>query len=352
MDKPFINQSDLFIGGLDGYPVYRIPSLLLTNNHVLLAFCEARAGLDDTGHIGIALKRSFDNGITWEPMRIIADDGTGTIGNPCPLQDRDTGVLWLFLTRNPGDYNHSILDTPDHTRTVWYMTSEDDGVTWSEMVEVTDSTKDPNWSWYATGPGVGIQLSTGRLIIPCDHVVSSILKSHIIYSDDRGATWHIGGSLGEQTNECQVVELADGSLLISSRWHGEEGQRAFATSKDGGLTWSEVRLEPAIYEPTCQGSIIRYQYRNFLLFSNPACGYGDDRTDVKVRLSDDDGKTWPVGKTIEPGHSAYSCLCELSDNTIGCLYERGNLNPYEKITFAHFNLEWLTDDKDKINGRD
>ena len=70
---------------------------------------------------------------------------------------------------------------------------------------------------------------------------------------------------------------------------------------------------------------------------------------MTVRLSYDEGKSWPVAKQLHGGPSAYSCLTVLSDMTIGCLYERGDGTPYEKITFAHFDIEWLTNGEDSLS---
>lgn len=348
-----LQQTDLFVNEQDGYHTYRIPSVIVTDQGTVLAFCEGRKhGRGDSGKIDIVLKRSFDSGTTWTPMQVVAEDGPNTIGNPCPVVDRDTGIIWLLLTHNLGkDTERQIMeDTSKGTRTVYVMKSTDDGETWSKPVELTETTKRPTWRWYATGPGVGIQLSTGRLVIPCDHSEHGLpghpYRSHVIYSDDHGKTWQIGGVVGEKVNECQVVELANGSLLINMRSYHGENRRAISTSGDGGLTWSEIELDPTLIEPVCQASFIRYD-ENRLLFSNPA---STKREKMTVRISYDEGKTWAVSKVLYTGPSAYSCLTVLPDSqsgrphyTIGCFYERGGQSSYEKITFARFPIEWLED---------
>jgi sialidase-1 len=271
--------------------------------------------------------------------------------------DRSTGTIWMPLTRNRGDEPESQImkGTTTEPRTVWLTKSTDDGVTWSEPVNISETTRKPHWRWYATGPGVGIQLKTGRMVIPCDHSDHSDAKkhpygSHVIYSDDAGASWKLGGVITDKVNECQVVELADGSLMMNMRCYAGKNRRAISTSKDGGLTWSEPTLDEALIEPVCQASFLRYTLadthgRNRLLFSNPA---STARVNMTVRLSYDEGKTWPVARTINPGPSAYSCLTVLPGLTIGCLYERGDRHPYEKITFARLTLDWLTDGADRI----
>lgn len=352
---PGLQETDLFVAGQGGYHTYRIPSLLVTPKGTLLAFCEARKnGRGDSGDIDLVLRRSTDNGATWEPQRVIADDGPHTIGNPCPVHDRDTGTLWLPLTHNLGqDLQKQIVEgTAQGTRTVWVMKSTDDGATWSPRVEITPTVKAADWTWYATGPGCGIQTRSGRLLIPCDHYVrgSGMRRSHVIYSDDHGTTWKLGGVVGDHTNECQLVECEDGSLLINMRSYHQKNRRALATSRDGGLTWSPVTLDDTLLEPVCQASLVRYTTqarhgKSRLLFANPA---STRREKMTVRLSYDEGKTWPVARLLHAGPSAYSALAVLPDLTVGCLYERGVKTYSDRLVFARFTAAWLTDNKDSL----
>lgn len=355
-------QQEVFVAGRDGYHTYRIPALIVTTNKTLLAFCEGRKNSrSDTGDIDLLLKRSTDGGKTWGAQQVVWDDGPNTCGNPCPVVDEQTGTIWLLLTHNPGNTVEARIKQhePGGTRTVWVSHSDDDGRTWSSPAEITASTKDPAWGWYATGPGVGIQIQhgphRGRLVIPCDHSFNRAdgaggkagveNGSHVIFSDDHGRTWKLGGTARPQMNESQVVELADGkgTLLLNMRTTSDTNRRGHSLSRDGGQTWTAPEFQPQLVEPRCQASLLRYnwpegQKPGRLLFSNPA---GTGRTNLTVRLSLDDGKTWPVAKTLHEGHSAYSCLAVLPDGSIGCLYERGPANPYQQITFARFPLAWL-----------
>jgi sialidase-1 len=342
-------QTDLFVSGRDGYHTFRIPALHVTPRGTLLAFCEGRKkGRGDSGDIDLVLRRSRDAGATWGPLQVIADDGPNTVGNPCPVLDRRTGTLWLLLTRNLGGDTEGTIraGTSKGTRSVWVMKSTDEGATWSRPTDITKAVKDPKWTWYATGPGCGIQLRSGRLVVPCDHTEAGTrtFRSHVIYSDDGGATWKKGGALGEKTNECQVIERADGSLLLNMRSYHGKNRRAVATSPDGGLSWSKVTLDEALLEPVCQASLIRYDPpaaggKGRVLFANPA---STKREKLTIRLSHDEGRTWPVARLLHAGPAAYSALAVLPGGAVGCLYERGRRSPYEQITLARFDLAWLT----------
>jgi sialidase-1 len=340
-------QQAVFVAGQEGYHTFRIPALIVSAKGTVLAFCEGRRdSRSDTGDIDLVLKRSFDGGRTWGPLQVVADDGPHTIGNPCPVVDQKTGTIWLPLTRNAGEDTQKQIEagTGRESRTVWMSRSTDDGATWGRPVNITSAVKRPDWSWYATGPGCGIQLASGRLLIPCDHRVlgSMLARSHVIYSDDQGATWNLGGVLGEKTNECQAIERADGRLLINMRSYHGESCRAIATSSDGGLTWSDVTLDRALVDPVCQASLLRHAAaqdgRPRVLFSNPA---STKRERMTVRVSHDEGGAWPASKVLHAGPAAYSSLAVLPGGAVACLYERGEQNAYETITLARFSLEWL-----------
>jgi len=354
------HNTDVFISGQEGYHTYRIPALLTTKKGSLLAFCEGRkTGRSDSGNIDLLVKRSVDNGKTWSRRQVVWDDKKNTCGNPCPVVDQQTGTIWLLMTWNRGDDREGAIkkNTSRDTRRVWVSQSNNDGLRWSKPIEITATAKRPEWRWYATGPGVGIQLQKGpwkgRMVIPCDHSIVSAddpdgYNSHVIISDDHGKTWYIGGVISPKVNECQVVELDNGTLMINMRnYDRSKTTRAIATSTDGGITFSKVSHDPALVEPICQASFLRYTLRskhgrNRLLFSNPAHAKRGDRRDMTVRLSYDEGRSWPVSKLLYAGPSAYSCLTILPDGNIACLYEAGQKSPYEKIIFTSFTLDRLT----------
>ena len=339
-------QAPVFVAGEGGYHTYRIPALIVSPKGTLLAFCEGRKkGRGDAGDIDLLLRRSFDGGKTWRPVQVIWDDADNTCGNPCPVVDAATGTIWLLLTHNLGTDTEAMIveGKSKGTRTVWVTHSSDNGATWARPVEITRDVKPKDWTWYATGPGVGIQTKSGRLVVPCDNKVAGTKarQSHVIYSDDHGKSWKLGGVVGPDCNESQVVELADGTLMLNMRSYQANNRRLVARSKDGGLTWSKPVEDPALIEPVCQASILRYPgEKGAILFSNPA---STRREKMTVRLSRDEGQTWPIARELHAGPAAYSCLAVLPDGTVACLYERGEKNPYETITLARFSFNWLTE---------
>jgi len=353
-----IERTAVFESGREGYHAFRIPSVIVTPGGTLLALCEGRkSSLSDHGDIDLVCKTSVDAGRTWSPLRVVYEEGGDaktTIGNPCPVVDASTKTLWLPFCR-------------DNDR-VFVTSSKDDGQTWSKPREITPDVKRPGWTWYATGPGIGIQLTQGahkgRLLIPCDHRETIdgqvVMLSHVFYSDDAGQSWTLGQSVGKHTDECQLAELSDGTVQINMRNYWERtgkqpvkgGMRAIAHSRDGGETWSPLTFDAALIEPVCQASLLRLPAANDdaggLLFSNPASK--KDRRKLTVRLSRDDGKTWPVSRVLHEGPSAYSCLTVLPDRTVGCLFEAGEKTAYERIDFARFELSWLAEATAKASG--
>ncbi len=344
-------QQPVWQSGRDGYHTYRIPALAVTGRGTVLAFCEGRkGGSGDAGDIDLLLKRSADGGATWSPQQVLWDDGANTCGNPCVVVDGDTGVVWLLCTWNRGDdREQQIIDqTSKDTRRVFVLQSGDDGATWSRPAEITADVKRPDWTWYATGPGSGIQLragaAKGRLVIPCDHIEagSSDYYSHVVYSDDHGKSWRLGGRAPKpQVNECQVAELADGRLLLNMRnYDPAQRRRQVATSRDGGLTWQGQRFEPALVDPICQAALeylpATASGAGVLLFTNPADA--ERRVRLTLRASFDEGMTWPRETVLHAGPSAYSDLAVLPNGQVACLYEAGERGAYEAIAFQRLTV--------------
>jgi sialidase-1 len=175
-------------------------------------------------------------------------------------------------------------------------------------------------------------------------------RSHLFFSDNGGRSWRLGASSDPGTNESQVVELADGRLMLNMRNHPPkpENFRLVAISTDRGATLSAAAPDRTLVEPPAQASLLRYstekaQDRNRLLFANPASA---KRERLTVRLSYDEGRSWRMERVVHQGPAAYSSLVVLPDRSIGVLFERGDRSPYERISFARFTLGWLTEGKD------
>jgi sialidase-1 len=311
----------------------------------LLAFAEARRNhCGDADDIDLVVRRSDDGGSTWSPMQLIWDDGANTCGNPAPIVDERTGRILLLSTWNLGlDHEPQIISqTSKDTRRIFVLHSEDDGKSWSKAREITKDVKQPDWTWYATGPCNGIQIRkgahAGRLIVPCDHIEAGSKKyySHAIYSDDGGDNWKLGGSTPtDQVNECTVAELSKGELLLNMRNYNNIRFRQTSLSDDGGQTWSALRQDTSLPEPVCQASLVRLWdagRKPVLAFSNPASQKG--RVNLTVRWSFDGGLSWPVSKGVHQGPAAYSNLVELPGRKLGLLFEGGAKSAYEGIAWT------------------
>lgn len=352
MSKP--DMPDLitvFQAGGDGFPTCRIPSLLTAADGTLLAFCEGRQQRGDHASNSIVLKRSLDSGRTWQGPRIVADEGDDSLNDPSAVLDRRTGRVVLHYTRFAAGY-HTDRAVPGyddpHAARNYVTTSDDHGASWSPPADVTRQVKRPEVRCAVTTCGVGTQLRRGPHAGRLVHAVYQFgglvdRESYAIFSDDGGASWAMGtGALdphGDWAGEPQVVELADGRVMLNART--QTTLRKVAVSDDGGASFGDLAPDPALIDPACQGSILRCGdpldgEPSQVLFANAASR--TERANGTVRLSLDEGATWPVGRTIYPGSFAYSCLAVLADGTLGCLFEADD---YERIVLARFSLAWL-----------
>lgn len=319
---------------------YRIPSLVALPGDVLLAFAEARADpWSDWGNIDLVMRRSFDAGDTWSAMEVVAAAGAHTAGNPCPVYDETTGVLHVM-------YN---VDNEQ----VWVVTTADGGETWSAPRDLTGALgiRPIPGTFHVThgcGPGTGIQLQSGRLVVPAYYWNAS--GCHVIYSDDHGTTWALGGMVGAGA-EPQVVEGVNGSLYINMRNDGAGCNcREVAWSSDGGVTWTAPRPDPALPDVPCQASVARLTHpahyrRGRVLYAGPNYHV---RGHYVVRVSYDEGETWPVERELYPGPAAYGQLVVLSNKSVGLLLECGRYDYREGIQFVRFAPGWIARDSDPL----
>lgn len=342
----FMSGGKAAVGRADSAHTFRIPAVVVTNKGTLLAFAEARRdGGGDTGAIDTVVRRSTDGGQTFGPMHVAAAGQGDVMGNPAPVALR-SGRVVLLTTWNSAAVPEGKTQPGmgANSRRVFVCHSDDDGLTWTSPREITADVKRPAWSWYATGPGAAIQLArgehAGRIVVPCNHREQGIDRSHVITSDDEGATWRLGGVTAEGTNESRAVELADGSVMLNSRNHRSASkQRAVSISADSGDSFDPARFrrDPVLVEPHCQAALVRHSWPaagqpGLLLFSNPASE--TRREGLTLRGSRDDGGTWPWEHLVQPGGSAYSDLAVLPDGRVAVLYEKDGYRSIELVILS------------------
>lgn len=323
-----------FVSGADGYTCYRIPTMVITKNGTILAFSEGRRNsCEDQGDIDIVLKRSTDQGKTWSKLITVKDDGENRCRNQVPIYLPETNRVVLVSCWNIGATG---------TAYVFVTYSDDEGLTWAPEVDITSSVKPAGFGWYATGPCHGIvkerEPNKGRIVVSSNHNIAATQEgySHIIYSDDQGKTWKIGGIVNmSNTNESTVTELGNGNLLLNMRGAdsnrpSDQRFRITSISSDGGLTWSECVYDNNLIEPMCQGSLLTYGVgkdgKGQILFSNPA--HQTSRRNNVLKLSLDDGKSWirEISYTGAENYGGYSDIAKYPDGKIGVLYEYGFKN--------------------------
>ncbi|MGY8770601.1 MAG: sulfatase-like hydrolase/transferase [Pirellulales bacterium] len=349
----------------DGKYGYRIPAITTSKSGTLLAFAERRVGLHDHAKNDIVLRRSRDGGSTWLKQQVLADEGGDSLNDPCVVV-LESGRILLRYTRFPEGVHarasgHTVIaepgyDGPKNVR-VYLMHSDDEGLTWSTPEEVTKSFR--RESAVSVGsPGKAIQLKAGkyagRILFPIyevDDLGNGTRKfsNAVVYSDDGGTTWILSNRLSEGDqisggNEAQLIELTQGEILITSRnQRGDKNLRKLARSKDGGVTWSSLRLASELVTPPCMSSVERIfpptaSKQGWLVHSLP--NTQNKRANGTLFLSKDEGLTWQKNLQIEPNGFAYNCLVELPSGDLGCLYEADG---YKTIQFAQISLKEIAE---------
>lgn len=339
--------------GDDGSKSYRIPGLVRSKAGTLIAVYDIRyrhAG-DLPADVDVGVSRSKDGGQTWEPMIVAMDMGNDPkfgydgVGDPAVLVDPRSGRLWLTALWSHGNraWNGSRAGmTPEETGQFMICHSDDDGVTWSKPVNLTSQLKDPSWWLFYNGPGNGIVMKDGTLVFAAQYRAADGKPwSTLIASKDGGETWFAGTGVKSDTTEAQLVELADGSLMINCR-DNRGGSRTVAVTKDLGKTW---QLHPtdrkALRESTCMASLIAWkhpQHGELLWFSNPDTTRG--RHSMTIKLSTDQGMTWPEKHHLlydSRNGFGYSCLTPVDDQHLGVIYEGISTMYYLRIPLK----EWF-----------
>jgi sialidase-1 len=344
-EKSMPEQTNVFVSGNDGYYGYRIPVIETAPDGSLLALAEARKyNLGDPGmadnDIDLVQKRSSDGGHTWSPMKIIESPGRRwSAGNAATIVDRAAGRVWLHYVRcKPGKNTAAALPGSDDIRNL-ARTSDDNGRTWSEPIDLTSvarDMKDPHWRCSIPGPGGAIQDRKGRLIVPMWKIPPGVLA---IFSDDHGKTWKRGQIVpGNHGDENQVVELADGRILMDVR-QNQGPHRWLAVSGDGAESWAGTRPGLTVTPVCCAIKRLSLKSagagRDRILWTGPK---GPGRNNLVARISYDEGQTFVNERLIYDGPAAYSDITILKDGSAGILWERAD---YKFINFTRAKLSWL-----------
>jgi sialidase-1 len=364
---PMLETSDVFPAKMGGIARYRIPGVVVTTKGTVLAYSEARRNnSSDWGEIEIHLRRSLDGGRTWLAPQQIAHMGPRlegnprkksggereqTVNNPVAIVDRTTGAIEFLYCIN-------------YAR-CFSMRSTDDGVTWSKPVDITGIfepfRRHYDWKVIATGPGHGIQLASGRLVVPV-WIAFGKVGDHGPRPPPPPSTATTTARRGRPAtspcptagdfsspNETMLTALSDGRVMLVSRSLSKPNRKIVTIGPDGATRWGKPFFHDQLWEPRCMASIVAHPSRpGTLLFSNPHTLARDaagrekpsekgKRENLVIKLSRDDGATWSVSRTLDAGPSAYSDLTVLADGTVVCLYEKAS-----DIVAARFNLDWLT----------
>lgn len=334
---------------------YRIPAIITANDKSLVILTDKRKynNLDLPEDIDVIAQRSTDNGKTWsEPITVAQGKGRNKGFGDVNIIKTKSGKLVALYVGGVGLWNSTSEKPQGHFMSV----STDNGKTWSEPRDITSQLygadcPDPvRKTWQASffGSGQGLTLRDGRIMAVM--AVRETLKNHklnnyVVYSDDEGETWEVSEKAMDGGDEAKVVELNDGTVLLSSR---TSGNRLWAKSTDRGVTWGPKNSWTEIWGNACDADIVRYTStldgydKNRILHTLPNA---KNRTNVSMWVSYDEGTSWPVKKTISKGESAYSSITILPDGTIGVYVEEDETVPY-KMYFLNFSLDWLTNGKD------
>ena len=331
--------------GDDGVAAYRIPGLVTTKKGTLVGVYDIRHenSRDLQGDIDIGVSRSTDGGRTWGPMIVAMDMGEwgglpqelNGIGDPCILVDEVTGDLLVFAAwTHRGEAGKAAWWTagsgfePATTPQLMMVRSTDDGLTWSEPVNLTRQVKQEAWNFTFQGPGRGITMDDGTLVVPFQHQEPEPDRTPaagIMYSTDRGLTWYVHEYAKINTTESQVAEIAPGELMLNMRDNRRTGRAVYVT-KDLGRTWTPHESDGQLVEPVCMASLLKVKAkdnvlkRDILLFSNPADA--KERKNITIQMSLDGGKTWTRKCLLDEGEGwGYSCLTMIDKRTVGILYE-------------------------------
>ena len=327
---------------------YRIPGVVRLSDGTLVASIDRRKkNVNDLpGDIDVEIKRSIDDGKTWSAPITVAR-GTSEHGYGDAAMATDGRTIYMVMVGGAGLWHYPSHAT--HPIQMYFTKSTDGGRTWEPVTNITKSIYRDRFEYggfFASGNG--IITSTGRIIfvaaIRTEEAWGGRADNVLAYSDDQGKTWQISETARVNGDESKIIELSDGSLLVSCRNRaGGLNARTYVHSSDGGKTWSEPKQWNELMGNACNGGFARYapvgskKNANLLLHTLPA---NATRDHLKIFLSEDEGKTWPYSREVCRGESVYSELVIFPDGTIGIISEEDD-NPGFDIYFTRVSLDWI-----------
>ncbi|XP_007532085.1 sialidase-4 [Erinaceus europaeus] len=373
---------------------YRVPALLaLPPGTTLLAFAEQRVSPDDAhAHRLVQRRGTLARGsVQWGALQVL---GSAALAehrsmNPCPVLDAHTATIFLFFIAVRGTTPEAAqISAGRNAARLCCVSSRDGGRSWGDARDLTEEavgSAEQGWATFAVGPGHGVQLASGRLLVPAytyrvdarecfGRVCRTSPHAFAFYSDDHGRSWHCGAPVPNlRSGECQLAAVG-GILYCSAR--SPLGYRVQALSLDGGASFLPGQLVASLPETArgCQGSILGIpapqvpgqlltvqgapeeedeegdrdafgpeRGSTWLLYSHPAGRRARLRMGVCLSRSPLDPHSWTEPWVIYEGPSGYSDLACLDPGpqgtlTFACLFESGARVSYEEISFCLFSL--------------
>ncbi|XP_056267379.1 sialidase-4-like [Pseudoliparis swirei] len=367
---------------------YRIPALLyLRHSRTFLAFAERRTSPADSDATLLVMRSGTlkdDGSVEWSSSRELStaclpDHRTMS---PCPVYEKTSNTLFLFFVCVLGTVTErrQIVTGKNATR-LCCVSSADDGRTWGPARDLTASAIGDaiqKWATFAVGPGHGVQLENGRLVIPayayyvpyrcCFVPVPRTVSPHAlsVYSEDLGRTWHVGKMLRKKSGECEMAEIIDhegrSHLYCNARNAG--GHRREALSENSGGHFDKPHVAPELVETGsgCQGSVVGFPAPEFvpnddaeskacgtsllspdtqtwLLFMHPTGRRRRKDMGVYLNRSPLHSSGWDRPRVVHRGPSGYSDLAYNGDkDQFSCLMECGKRSELEQIAFLSFTL--------------